>query len=188
MNVRTTLPMDNATFFRWLERQEQRHELVDGVPRTLPNVTRHHERITANLVIVLGRLLDLARHDIAHGDFAIQTGESTVRYADIMVHEFSDSGDDLSTTAALLLIEVLSDSTRDIDFSGKLTEYSALAGVQQYVVLAQDRSCAWSWVRQEDGRWPNELELIEGLGASIAVPSLGIALPLAEVYSRVPLR
>ena len=58
MNVRTTPPMDKATFFRWLERQERRHDLVDGVPRMLPYVTRYHERIATNVVLLLGKVLD----------------------------------------------------------------------------------------------------------------------------------
>lgn len=188
MNVRTTPPMDKATFFRWLERQDRRHELVDGAPRMLPRVTANHNRIAVNVLLFIGNALDRSVYDIAQGDYAIETGERTVRYADVMVFPFEPRPAARGTIHASLLVEVLSDSTMDIDFGSKLTEYAALAGVAHYVVLAQDRACAWSWVRQPDGTWPAEPQVLEGVAASVALPGLGLVLPLSEAYRRVSLR
>jgi Uma2 family endonuclease len=187
MNVRTLPSMDKATFFRWLERQERRFELVDGVPRMLPYVTRHHERIATNIVLLLGKVLDLDRFEIAHGDFAIRTGEHSVRFADVMVHPFEEGGRERTARVAPLVVEIASDSTMDVDFGPKLAEYRALDGVGQYVVCAQDKACLWSWQRSEDGSWPDDPEILDDLTQALAVPGLGITLPLAEIYRRVPL-
>ena len=187
MNVRTLPSMDKATFFRWSERQERRFELVDGVPRMLPWVTRHHDRITTNIVMFLGRTLDLDRYEVAHGDFAIQTGEHTIRFADVMVHPFGTDGSERTASAAALIVEVLSSSTMSEDFGSKLAEYSALDGVGHYLICAQDKACVWSWRRGEDGAWPDEPEIMEGLEAELSVPALSLALPLADIYRRVPL-
>jgi Uma2 family endonuclease len=187
MNVRTTLPMDKETFFRWIERQERRFELVDGVPRMLPRVKSNHNRITMNVVLLLGERLDRDVHDISQGDYAIETGERSVRFADIMVFPFEHDPQAHSTMAASLVVEVLSKRTTAQDFGAKLREYSGLDGVGHYVICAQDTVCVWSWVRAADGSWPEEAEIFEGLSQVLSLPGLGITLPLAEIYRRVPL-
>jgi hypothetical protein len=43
------------------------------------------------------------------------------------------------------------------------------------------------WTRSE-GAWPAAPDVLEGLDAAVQVPILGIALPLADIYSNVDLR
>lgn len=188
MNIRTTPPMDKATFYRWLERQERRHELVDGRPRMLPFVTSNHSRITTNIVILLGSLIDRQQLDITAGDYAIETGERSVRFADIMVMPYEPRPDGRNTTIAPLVVEVLSERTAHVDFGEKLSEYTGLEGVNHYLVFAHDRACAWSWRRDDDNTWHDEPEIVSDLAASVEVPALGLALPMADVYRGVPLR
>lgn len=188
MNVLTAPRMDKASFWRWLSAQERRFELVDGVPRMLPHVTRHHDRICTNLVVFLAQVLDRDRYDIATGDFAIETGPRSVRFADIMVHPFvADDPKGRSTIVAPLLVEVLSDSTASEDRGPKLAEYRGLAGVGCYLICAQDEATAWIWSRLTDGTWPAEPTVFAGLAGAIDIPSLRITLPMTEIYRRVQL-
>lgn len=185
MNIRTTPPMDKATFYRWLERQERRHELVDGKPRMLPFVTSNHARICRNLIGLLISLLDEDAFDISWGDYALETGDRTVRFADILVYPFEPDGEARRAVDAPLVIEVLSDSTQHVDFGTKLTEYKAMDGVRHYVVCAQRTPCVWSWQRDEDGDWPDEPEIIDDPAGAVDIPGLGISLPMARIYRKV---
>jgi Uma2 family endonuclease len=187
MNVRTLPSMDKATFFRWIEQQERRFELVDGIPRMLPRVSSNHNRISMNIMELLFQNVDRDVYDISQGDFAIETGDRSVRFADAMVFPFQHEPKSNSTPFALLLVEVLSPKTTAQDFGPKLAEYSALMGVGQYVICSQDEACVWSWRRGEDGVWPEEPDIMEGLAATLAVPALSLVLPLAEIYRRVPI-
>jgi len=187
MNIRTTPPMDKATFYRWLARQERRHELVDGTPRMLPFVTSNHSRITTNVMGLLIAGLDRDRLDITAGDYAIETGDRSVRFADIMVMPFEARPDARNTVVAPLVVEVLSETTAHVDFGAKLKEYATLGGVGHYLVIAQDRVCVWSWQRHDDGDWPDEPEVVTDIGAVVSVVSLGLSLALAEIYRRVAL-
>ena len=49
MNAVADIRMDKETFYRWVERQERRHELVDGRPVMMNGVTFDHARIASNL-------------------------------------------------------------------------------------------------------------------------------------------
>ena len=51
-------------------------------------------------------------------------------------------------------------------------------------VLAQDEAKAWVWVRGKQGFSPGP-EVIAGLDEVIALLSLGIELPLSEIYSGI---
>jgi Uma2 family endonuclease len=186
MNVRTNVRMDKAQFFDWLERQERRHELANGSVVMMPWVTRPHARICTNVVAALLARLDPKRFDIAQGDFAVETGDRSVRFADVLVEPFS--GENARSTAnALLLVEVLSPSTLHVDFHEKLDEYKGLAALGSYLICAQDEARVWVWTRG-DGAWPDAPDVIEGLDAAVEVPVLGITLPLAEVYRNIDLR
>jgi len=186
MNVRTNVRMGKAQFFDWLEHQERKHELADGRVVMLPYVTRPHSQICTNVILALGARLDRTQFGIHGGEFAIETGETSVRFADIMVEPFTEENT-RSTAKALLLIEVLSPSTMHVDFHEKLDEYKALAALGSYVICAQDEARVWVWTRSQ-GAWSEAPGVLEGRDAAIAVPALGITLPLAEIYRNVTLR
>src|SRR5947209_6633480 len=125
MNVRTDVRMDKAQFFDWLEHQERKHELADGRAVMLPWVTRPHAYICTNIVLALADRLDKSRYGIVQGDFAVETGDQSVRFADVMVEPLSKQSARY-TDKALLLFEVLSPSTMHVDFHEKLSEYKSL--------------------------------------------------------------
>ncbi len=60
----------------------------------------------------------------------------------------------------------------------------AVAGVQQVLEVEQSAAEAWLHNRQGD-RWV--VETIQELSASIALDSIGITLPMAEIYEDVEL-
>ncbi|WP_406853816.1 Uma2 family endonuclease [Alsobacter sp. KACC 23698] len=185
MNIRTAPPMDKATFYRWLERQERRWELADGVPRMLPWVTSNHARICTNLVAWLAAHLDRDVHDIMQGDFAIETGPRSVRFADVMVCPFVQDPKGRHTVVAPLVVEVLSESTEHVAFGEKLIEYGALDGVDAYMICAQDKAAVWLWLRDPQEGWPKDPEILNSLDGSARLPHLRLDLPLAEIYRRV---
>ncbi len=186
MNVRTDVRMGKAQFFDWLEHQDRKYELADGRVVMMPWVTRPRARICTNVVAALLARLHPERFDIVQGDFAMETGDRSVRFADVLVEPFNPESA-RSTDNALLLVEVLSPSTMHVDFHEKLQEYKGLPALGTYVIWAQDEARVWVWTRH-DGAWPEAPEVLEGLEAVVQAPILGIALPLAEIYRNVTLR
>ena len=176
--------MSIEAFQAWAERQDERYELVRGHPVMMNQTTRYHSRITMNIVLALGNAVDRTRLDVTAGDFALQTGEDTLRIADIMITPAEGSGKDRRTDEAVLLIEILSPSTASEDFGPKQAEYLALTSLQAYLIVAQDKACVWAWIKGEDG-FPQKPEVIEALDAMIAIPGLDLTLTLDAIYRRV---
>ena len=183
MNLHQPTKMSIEQFGAWLEGQERKHELVRGVPKLLPNVRLNHNRIAANICAQLVRQLEDRQYEFAMGDFAVQTGPDSVRYADVMVFPAGKSGAILSVKDAVIVFEILSKSSMHEDFGDKRAEYQSLETLGAYVILAQDEPQIWSWQRDGDGKWPADpAQLSDG---SLKLEAIGVELPIAEIYRGV---
>ena len=176
--------MSIEAFEAWAERQDGRYELVRGHPVMMNQTTWNHSKITTNLILALGQVIDRNAFHIAAGDFALQTGEDTLRLADILITPSNRSGKDRRTDEAVAIIEILSPSTTSEDFGPKQIEYLALTSLQAYLIVAQDKACVWAWIKGDDG-FPQKPEVIEALDVTIAIPELGLTLTLDAIYRRV---
>ena len=178
--------MSIETFQAWADRQDGRYELVRGRPMMMNQTTRYHSRITTNIVLALGNAVDRSGYDVVAGDFALQTGDDTLRLEDVMVTPAKGSGKDRRTNEAVLLVEILSPSTATDDFGDKQREYLALSSLEAYLIVAQDTVCVWAWIKGEDG-FPPKPEIIEARDGTITLPALGITLTLEAMYRNVDL-
>jgi len=183
MNVHLPARLTIDTFFSWAAGQEQRCELVKGVPRLLPYVRLNHTIISNNIVHQILGLINREQFLVANGDFAIKTGKDTLRFADVMVMPSGKDGNILSADDAIVLFEVLSKSTMHEDFGAKRLEYQSLDSLQSYIVLAQDEPVIWLWNRCEDGTWPDQPEQFsEG---KLAIEGIDITLEIDKLYRDV---
>ncbi len=83
----------------------------------------------------------------------------------------------------VVVFEVLSESVPRTDRIEKLREYQATPSIRRYVILEQDAIAAMVFVRKGED-W-----VVETLAGDdvLAMPEIGISLPLAEAYSGVEL-
>jgi Uma2 family endonuclease len=177
-------PTEPEAFLRWSEqrrREEGKFELSRGrVTCNMINASNLHSRVLRNLVTELGRLLDLDRFDIGISDFAVRTPYG-IRSPDIVV-EPARSQSARSTAMPILIVEVLSPSAADVDFTEKLQEYTAIETLQIYLICAHDEPRAWVWARQGDGSWPPQPAEMVGRDGSIATAGLGIELTMVAIF------
>ena len=178
--------MDKDSFYRWLERQERRFELVDGRPVMMVGVTQDHNKIAANIVAQLFRNLDRALFEIAFGEFAVENGDR-IRYPDVMVFEPRPDGKARHAQRPILVVEILFETSLYIDLHDKAAEYTRLPTLATYAVLSQDGAKAWVWTRGESGM-PARPEEVFGIDQALQVPGLGLSLPFAEIYRGIDLR
>ena len=82
-----------------------------------------------------------------------------------------------------LIVEVLSESTKDYDRGEKFEHYRTLISLAEYVLIAQDKPHFEHFVRQPDNRWL--LAETNRLEDTIHLPSIACDLALAEVYDKV---
>jgi Uma2 family endonuclease len=184
MNAITPLKLSKAEFCRWLDGQpqEQRYELVNGLPRMMTRVKRAHDKVVANWIYALQRQLDRERFLVHTGDFAVSTTELTYRLPDVSVEAFNNDELGLELVEPLLLVEVLSTSTSYTDQNEKRDEYLALASLKAYIICAQDSRRVWAYIRDAQGQWPNKPNELTAPEEQLVIETLGLSIPLADLY------
>jgi len=107
--------------------------------------------------------------------------EGHVRYPDGMV--LCSPVDRTATVVydPVVVFEVLSPSTARDDRIVKAREYQATPSVQRYVMLEQDGVSATVYARSGE-TWTHEILIADSI---LALPEIGVELPLAELYEGV---
>ena len=88
-----------------------------------------------------------------------------------------------TATNPTVLFEVLSPTTEAYDRGMKAENYRRIDTLQCHVLVSQSSPHVEVFERQGDGSW--RFSEMWGVDASLALPAIGVALPLAEVYERV---
>ena len=163
-------------------RSETKHEYVNGRVYAMAGGTLEHSRIAANVTKLLGNLLTSKPCVVFTSDARIRieaTGRSTYPDVSVVYGRRERAQDDPEAiTNPTVLVEVLSDSTEAGDRGDKFAHYRRIPSLQEYVLVSQNtrpievfRRREASWVLTEAGG-----------GESVKLDSLGIALPVDEVY------
>ncbi len=167
---------------------EVKHEFSGGEIIAMTGVSNAHSIITTNTVY---RLYDQLMQDdcIVHSsDMRVQVREAgAYRYPDITIvcgePLFADTTPE-SLQNPVVLIEVLSESTQQTDREQKLQEYLQIASLQEYLLIAQNEPRIERYLRQTDSEeWL--YVAVDGLDASLELPSVACRLHLRDVYRRI---
>jgi Uma2 family endonuclease len=82
----------------------------------------------------------------------------------------------------ILIVEVLSPSTADYDRQNKFRIYRSIPSFSEYLLVEQDEAFVERYSKQTQGWLFNEFK---GLEESISLDSVGMELPMAEIYRGV---
>ena len=82
-----------------------------------------------------------------------------------------------------VVIEVLSPSTEGDDRGDKFDRYRGIESLEEYVLVSQTTPKVETFLRQPGGAWL--YHATEGLDATALLRSVGVELPLAEVFAGV---
>jgi Uma2 family endonuclease len=183
MSIAPHTPRDLAEFLDWEERQELRYEFDGSGPVATPGGTIAHDQIIFDLRTALAKRL-AGKPCRAFGPNVKIIADGRARYADVVV-VCSPVAPSASIAAdPVVVFEVLSEGSSQTDLIDKNREYRATPSILRYVVLQQTHQAAIVFVRGEDG-WLSEI--VAGNDATLALPELGCAVPLREIYANAGL-
>ncbi len=83
----------------------------------------------------------------------------------------------------ILILEVLSQSTKDYDRQAKFDLYQALDSLQDYVLIDQERVHVQYFHRLDHGDW--RLRTHRQLSESVTLDSVAVTIPLADIYDKL---
>lgn len=169
-----------AEFVSWERNQTERHELIGGRVQMMVGGTAAHAAIVGS---VFARLREAAR---ARGcrafaaDMKLKAGDN-VTYPDVFVTCAAIDGKATIVDDAVVVVEVLSPSTYDVDFGRKLQGYQQLPSLELYVLIQQDVRSVTT-VRRSGAAWTMTTLAESG---RIEIASLGLTIDLDEIYEDI---
>jgi Uma2 family endonuclease len=180
-----TPPLTVDDYFRVENESPLKHEFRRGRIIAMAGGLEPHSLIAANIGGELRSRLKGSPCRTYNSDlrvFAADYGEYA--YPDVTVicgpTEFNERKTAMNPK---VIVEVLSTSTEADDRGEKFDAYRAIPTFQQYVLVAQDKPYAQTFLRQPGGNWL--MHPYVGIDAVIRLESIDVELPLVEVYAGV---
>lgn len=163
---------------------------VAGEVLDMAGATPDHGRIASNLSREVGNRLKGGPCETLDASVKIRLGSSkknahpdvTVCCDGVQLDEESDRSPVILNPR--LVFEVLSPMTLNYDTTKKADGYRAIESLQEYVFVWQNEPRVQAQWRETDGGWVIG-DVATGLSGSVRLRSIGVELPLAEVYARV---
>jgi Uma2 family endonuclease len=176
-------PLTLADFIAWEERQPSKHEFRAGAVYAMAGATDDHNTIVANLIAIVRPTLRGSTCRTYANDMKVVTSYPGSRYPDFLVTcDPRDAHDALTKRYPKLIVEVLSQSTAEIDATEKLDEYQTIVELDEYVLIDSRKRSIRIYRR-------NGNELSTGpatIAGNIVFRSLGqLAVSLDDVYEDV---
>lgn len=169
-----------------LDQGEVKHEYVEGVAYAMAGGTLEHAAIAGNVVRYVGTALRERPCQIFPSDarLAVEaTGLRTYPDASVVCGEILRTDRGLSMLNPIVLVEVTSPSSADWDRGGKFAHYRRIPSLREYLVIAHETPVVEHHVRGDGGIWMLR-DVREG---SVELASIGVTLPLEEIYLKVAL-
>jgi Uma2 family endonuclease len=191
MSVRPKFaPADQMTIEEFLaftdtRPDEERWELIEGVPVLNASPIDFHQIIAANITTAL------MNHKVATGatwlpllgiGTRVPVSTNSLPQPDVFVLEGAPKGTPV-TDDALVIFEILSRSNSKADQAWRRRVYASVPNCQHYVTVslktgeatAYDRATAW------------KARTVKGLAAALELAAISVTLPLSDVYRYTPI-
>lgn len=160
---------------------EIRHEYADGQVYAMAGGSLKHNLLAANIAGLLWNHLRGQACFPLSSDMLVKTLGKRFRYPNVVVVCSDDSADDEQVMEnPILIIEVLSKSTRKQDKGEKRLEYLAIPSLLEYVLIEQD--FAEVEVQRRSAGWQSSYYF---LGDEVTLESVNATLPVEAIYERV---
>ncbi len=163
-----------------------KHEYLGGAVHAMSGGSNQHGEVAANAVVALGAGLRGKPCRALTSDTKIRIdlpNQTRFYYADAFVVCDRTAKHLLYQQHPVVIVEVLSPSTRRIDLTEKRDAYLTIPSLKVLLLVETEAPHVWAHRRQDDGTFSTEV--FSGLEAVIPLPEIEAALPLVDLYDRV---
>lgn len=164
----------------------QRHEYFFGKLIPMPGESLLHNEICIQLLTLFKFLLRNAGFKIYIENVKVNIeGQDVYVYPDIVVIKQQPEADlpykDYILYSPLLIVEVLSDSTRKYDLTDKFIQYQKISSLQYYLAVEPQKNLVIFYERDETNNWI--AKTYTALQDVIPLPKLNTSLLLGDIYT-----
>jgi Uma2 family endonuclease len=175
-----------ADYLSGEEISDVKHEYLGGTVHAMAGATNRHNTITGNSFALLHTQLRGHPCQPFNSDTKVRIefpDHLRFYYPDAMVVCHPNNAADHFQDQPVVILEVLSDSTRRADLGEKRDAYLTIPSLKVLLFVEPDSPAVTVHRRQPEGGFT--LEYHTDLETTIPLPEINATLPLAELYERV---
>ena len=169
------------------EKADYKNEYRDGEIISMTGGTTNHNKLALNLATGLNVALNDLDYEIYIGDVKLWIPRyREFTYPDVMVIEGQPVYYSTNTTIVtnpVLIVEVLSKSTKDYDRGDKFLYYRSIPEFKEYILIDQTKYYVMQYVKTSENQWI--LTEYETEDAMINLSSINVELSLKQLYKKV---
>jgi Uma2 family endonuclease len=171
-------------YFQWEEKQQLRHEYINGEVYAMSGGTQNHGRIASNIIFILKGHLRGGGCQVGNSDCRVNIVETN----DFVYPDVSVACDERDRTAIqaikypCLVVEVLSPSTANYDRGDKFRMYRRNPILQDYLLVDAEKIAIDLYRQNELGNW----EIINyQAGDTIKLKSINLSCLIEDIYEDI---
>lgn len=174
------------TVEEYLEREllsPVKHEFLGGEVHAMAGAGNRHNQIATNITIALGSRLRGKPCRPFNSDTKVRielANHTRFYYPDAMVVCDRNRDDEQWQDRPVVIVEVLSESTRRTDLGEKREAYLAIPTLKALLIVEPNEAAATLYRRRPSGGFTHEH--YSGSGERILLPEIEVELPLGEFY------
>ncbi len=158
---------------------ETKHEYIDGQVHAMAGASENHNLLSVNIATELKTRLKGTPCRIFIADMKVKVGANFF-YPDVMVVCQEDNDNEYYKTAPVIIVEVLSKSTRRFDQTDKRLRCQRIPSLEEYVLIEQDKGEIQVFSKKD--QWQS---FYYYLGDDITFSSLGVTVRVEDIYYQV---
>ena len=165
----------------------EKHEYYHGEIFAMSGAKQPHNRIISNSFISIGSKLKGKKCTPFHSDQRIHIEKNTLfTYPDISI--FCDemitlNDDKWNALNPIIIIEVLSPSTKNYDRGEKFNLYRDIPTLKEYILIDSESISIEAFYINDHGHW--ELKEYKSIEETLYLNSVQLSVPIAEIYDGV---
>lgn len=190
MSVITAKRYYNLEEYLELEEQaEYKNEYRDGEIVPMTGGTANHSDIVGNFYFYFRLTLGKQNYRIFKGDLKLWIPRyQQATYPDVMIiagKPIYEGEKQTIVTNPCLIVEVLSNSTKNYDQGDKFMYYRSIPELKEYILIEQDRHYVMQYSQTFEEKWV--LTKYEGKDAILSLTSVNLAISFENLYEGIDL-
>jgi len=179
-------PVSIAEYLKGELVSETKHEYLGGEIHAMAGASNRHNKVAGNVFVAFANGLRGKPCRPFNSDTKVRIsldGQTRFYYPDAMVVCRENADDEQWQDLPVVIVEVLSDSTRRTDLIEKREAYFTIPSLRVLIFVEPDEPLLAVHRRADEGRFVREDYF--GLETVVPLPEVGTELPLAEVYGEL---
>ena len=169
---------DDEEYFLYEEGSELKHELINGNLYEISGASRYHNKLERYIANLIESLINRNEFEVFVEGFKVKTPDANFFYPDVIV--CANENERYFTTEPIMLVEILSETTRKFDLTDKFIQYQKISTLQYYLCVEPEQQVVIFYFKNNDEEWMTETFTKDE--SIINLPVLNISFSVKDVY------